>query len=370
MLQELTALGMSQANQAGGRGGMDLLAEEHGGIELPGNHEIIQKINLFSRTATRVLVRLGGFHTTSFEELRKKASRMAWDQFLTRDTPILLKARCRKSKLYHSDAVAERVAAAVGDALGGRMKICTPLEAENLPQTQRIFIRLVLDECTLSIDSSGELLHRRGYRLESAKAPLRETLAAGMILASGWDQTSPLMDPFCGAGTIPIEAGCMASGIAPGSRRAFAFMFWPGFNRQRWERRISSISDLSTSPPLILGSDRDAGAVKISLANAERAGMTRRIGFSCLPFSAIQFPPEAGWLVTNPPYGHRVSAGKDLRDLYARLGNVMRERGRGWRFAVLCPDAALFGHSRLPVERTISLVNGGIQTTLFCGQVG
>ena len=190
-----------------------LSAEESGGVEFEGSRADLYRANYQLRTASRVLVRMETFYAAAFSELRKKASRLGWENFLKPGDPVTLHVTCHKSKLYHSDAVAERVLGAIGDKLG---KLSVQKKAEETTDghpPQLVVVRLVNDQCTISIDSSGELLHRRGYRLETAKAPLRETLAAGMLLASGWDAQSPLLDPFCGSGTIAIEAALLARGV-------------------------------------------------------------------------------------------------------------------------------------------------------------
>jgi putative N6-adenine-specific DNA methylase len=224
-----------------------------------------------------------------------------------------------------------------------------------------IVVRLVHDRCTISMDTTGELLHRRGYRLETAKAPLRENLAAGLLLASGWQPSTPLIDPFCGSGTLPIEAALIARSIAPGKNRRFAFMNWPNFDSSVWEavyKQAVAREHLSSAP--ILGSDRDEGAIRISSANAERAGVLDSIGFSCQAFSAVEPPEGKGWVVTNPPYGIRVSPGHDLRNLYTHLGDVLREKYSGWTVGILCSDPILLGHTKLKIREELSLINGGI----------
>jgi putative N6-adenine-specific DNA methylase len=232
-----------------------------------------------------------------------------------------------------------------------------------------VIVRLVNDECTLSIDTSGPLLHRRGYRLETAKAPLRETLAAGLLLASGWDAASPLLDPFCGSGTIAIEAALLAKQIPPGSARRFAFMDWPGFQPAAWDALLAeSRQAIRPDIPPILASDRDAGAVQIAQANAGRAGLAGHIEFSHRAVSAIE-PAGTGWVVTNPPYGLRVSANKDLRNLYAQFGNVLRLKCPAWHIAVLCSDPALLRQIGLPLDTSLSLVNGGVAVRLGRGVV-
>ncbi len=345
--------------------------EEAGGVTFRGGLAELYRANLHLRTSSRVLARLGGmFYATSFADLRDKAARLPWERFLAPGQPIALRVSCHKSKLIHSDAVAERIHAAMQDRFGKAVALQKPggEDAENPPQL--VVVRLSNDQVTVSIDSSGELLHRRGYRQALAKAPLRETLAAAMLMFSGWDMESPLVDPFCGSGTIPIEAALMAQNIAPGLKRRFAFMDWPGFELEAWETvKAEAAGARSSRAPRILASDRDAGAVKSARENAERAGVGHLIEFNCQAVSAIQPPKEKGWLVTNPPYGVRVSEGRDLRNLYAQFGNVLRQKCPGWALAVLCNDRALLGQVGLKLDTSVGMVNGGIRAVLGRGNV-
>ena len=220
------------------------------------------------------------------------------------------------------------------------------------------------------MDSSGALLHRRGYRLATAKAPLRETLAAGMLMASGWDLRSALIDPFCGSGTIAIEAALMRAGLPPGTRRRFAFMDWPGYDSKRWEALLAEAQPKAIGElPAIQASDRDAGAIQIAQSNAERAGVADCIEFTQQAVSAIQPPQGPGWVVTNPPYGLRVSQGKDLRNLYAQLGNVLRRSCPGWQAAILCSDKRLLAQTGLKLDTSFETVNGGVKVWLGRGKV-
>ena len=372
--EELRRLGIvpleAQAGDALGLSGED----SGGGVAFSGGRHALYRANLYLRTASRILVRMGSFKATEFGELRKKAAQLPWHTYLNPGQPLNIRVTCHKSRLYHSGAVAERVAGAVADALG------KPSELEKgETSAQLIVVRLLNDQCTISIDSSGELLHRRGYRLETAKAPLRETLAAGLLLASGWDGSSPLLDPFCGSGTIAIEGALLAAGLAPGRGREFAFMKWPGFHRVGWEKMVADpprplaanrpVTSDAQAGPLIQASDRDAGAVKIALANAARAGVENSIEFAQQAVSAIQPPPGPGWVVTNPPYGVRVSANKDLRNLYAQLGHVLREYCPGWHVTILCSDRVLLGQTGLQLDTSLSLINGGLRVLVARGEV-
>jgi putative N6-adenine-specific DNA methylase len=356
----LTAASPRQVKQPG----KALPGEEPGGLELEGTLEDIYRCNLHLRTASRVVVRLGEFNAIGFAELRKKAARLEWETFLKPGKPVQVRVTCHKSRLYHSDAVAERVLGAINDHFIRPGKHAKPIEVS--PQGQLVLVRLVDDHCTISVDSSGELLHRRGYRLASAKAPLRETLAAGLLMLAGWDRASPLIDPFCGAGTIPIEAALMARSIPPGIARKFGFMDWQAFDPDLWDAvLVEARAAIKESNYQIIGSDRDAGAIEMAAANAARAGQKGRLDFRCQAISFLEPAPTSGWIVTNPPYGVRVQGGKDLRDLYARFGSLLKERFGGWKVAVVSNDERLLGNMGLGKPMAVhGLVNGGIAVRL------
>ena len=339
--------------------------DEAGGVEFDASLADLYRVNLHLRTANRILSRLGEFTANGFEELHKKAARLTWTQYLRPGQPVALRVTCRKSRLYHSDAVAREVLEAINSTMS---KPCTLVKFdENIrPVPPLVVVRLFRDVCTISMDTSGASLHRRGYRLETAKAPLRETLAAGLLFTSGWDPKTPLIDPFCGSGTIAIEAALMARNMAPGKNRRFAFTDWPNFDSPLWQGiyKEAAAKELVDCPP-ILASDRDEGAIRISTANAERAGVLANLDLKCQTFSEI-LPPEAmGWIVTNPPYGVRVSASKDLRNLYSHLGDVLRQKCEGWHASILCSDPILAGHTHLKFRKPLNLVNGGIPVGLY-----
>jgi putative N6-adenine-specific DNA methylase len=341
-----------------------------GGVVFKGNLEALYRANLYLRTASRVLARVGTFfYATTFSDLRDKASRLPWERFLHPGQPVVVRVTCHKSKLYHSDGVAERIAGAIFDRMGKESPVKQAIDEEEADQPQLVVVRLYKDQVTVSMDSSGELLHRRGYRQAVAKAPLRETLAAAMLMASGWDKKSPLLDPFCGSGTIPIEAALMALGIPAGLKRHFAFMDWPGYDEALWKRLLAEAEPLPAAELSIFASDRDAGAVQMAQENAERAGVSESIQFECQAVSAIHPPQKPGWVVTNPPYGLRVSEGKDLRNLYAQFGNVLRAQCPGWNVSVLSSDLMLLGQIGLKLDTSFSMTNGGVGVRLGRGKV-
>jgi putative N6-adenine-specific DNA methylase len=339
---------------------------EPGGVSFRGGLPEVLRANLWLRTTSRVLLRLGEFHARDFEQLRRRAGRLPFEAFIAPGRAVRVSATCSRSRLRHTGAVAQRVRQAISDTLGAE----APVAGADDPAHPLVLVRLVHDRCTLSIDASGELLHQRGWRKRAGKAPLRETLAAALLLASGWDRASPLADPFCGSGTVPIEAALLARNLAPGRGRRFACMDWPGFEAGIAPRALAcaEAAALRSAPP-ILGSDRDAGAIEGACANAEAAGVGQGARFAKRAISDFEPPAGMGWIVSNPPYGVRLRGGGDLRDLYARLGAVLRRRCPGWHVALLCSDPRLIRASQLPLEPGARWRNGGLAVSVFAGRV-
>jgi len=335
----------------------------------------MMRANLWLRAASRVVVRVAHFRATAFFELEKRAKKIPWDSFVAPGAGAEFRVTARKSRLYHTEAIAERLRTAASRAPRTAAQPRTRAKGAG-PRTassgeQLFIVRVLHDEFMISADTSGELLHMRGYRQAVAKAPLRETLAAALLLGVGWDGGTPLVDPFCGSGTIPIEAALIARRIAPGVRREFAFMRWPNFDGAVWRDLTTSAqaAALASSPVPIAGSDRDAGAVDAARANAERAGVGADVDFSVRAISDAQTPSSAGLVATNPPYGVRVSEGRDLRNLYARFGRVLRERCRGWSVALYAPDVRLARETGLSLRSEFRTSNGGIKVAALIGSV-
>ena len=346
-----------------------------GGVAFAGGMKDMRRVNLWSRIASRVVVRMDEFHASSFHELERRAKQVEWDRFVSVGQSLRFRVTCRKSRLYHSDAVAERLAAAVKSKVGGNRHIVSDHEAdddadaEDASGAQLFVIRIADDICTISADTSGELLHRRGYRKAVAKAPLRETIAAAMLVGSGWDMKSPLADPLCGAGTIAIEAAMMARRMAPGANRQFAFEKWPKHDPAAWHEEVGTAKRdaFPKAAGPIIASDRDEGAIASTRSNAERAGVSEDIQIDCRPVSAVQLPDEPGWIVTNPPYGVRVGESGPLRNLYAQMGTVVRSRAPGYHIALLSADSELEAQLKIPLREIFQTTNGGIPVHLVMG---
>lgn len=344
------------------------------GVGFTASRRDVLRANLWLRTASRIIVRLDTFEARDFATLEKRAKSVPWADVLRAGAHVQLRVTCRKSRLYHSDAVAERIGRVIeAKVAGSRVDLRANDEERDVVDgdvvlPQLILVRMDRDKCTISADSSGALLSRRGWRLAVAKAPLRETLAATLITASGWDMTSPLVDPFAGSGTIAIEAALRARNIAPGIARKFSMESWPGthsglLSLLRKEARSVALSKANVP---IVASDRDVGACAAVLSNAERAGVERDIEIVQRSVSATDLAAigDRGVVVTNPPYGVRVSPGNDLRSLYQRVGDVMRAGGPGWHITLLAAEHALVGQMKLRTRVLLRTTNGGLPVTI------
>ncbi|HSM24371.1 MAG TPA: class I SAM-dependent RNA methyltransferase [Anaerolineaceae bacterium] len=332
--------------------------------------ETIYKLNLTLRIPTRILVRFAEFDAKTFQDLFQTAVRLPWKQFIRKDMRVAIRTTCHKSKLYHSSAVTQRIHQAMEAHLSGKVPLIKTESEELHEKHQLIIVRLLRDTVTISIDSSGDPLYMRGYREIAAKAPIRENLAAGLLFASGWNPEKPLMDPFCGSGTIPIEAALIAKNQPPGLYRDFAFEHWHAFKQNNWQEiRRSYISNLLNSAANIFGSDRDSGAIEIAKTNAEKAKVDQLIHWQQLSISEIVPADQPGWIITNPPYGVRVSSNKDMRNLYARFGDHLRKNFSGWELIFLCNSGTLANHTHLKPKSLLSFSNGGINVQAFYARI-
>ena len=349
---------------------------EIGGIGFDGTIETVARANLWLRTASRVIVRVATFRARAFHELERLARAVPWERFVSTGGAVRFRVTSRKSRLYHTGAIEQRLAEAIEHRLGKASSI-EPVRVEDEDEStasraQLFVIRVVSDTFTVSADSSGALLHRRGYRQAVAKAPLRETLAAAMLIVSDWSGATPLIDPFCGSGTIPIEAALLARRMPPGRGRSFAFQSWPDAQPVLWETLCEQAATeaLPKSPVEIRGSDRDQGAIDAAISNAERAGVAADIEFSVRAMSATDRASDAsGQVVTNPPYGVRVGEVAKLRDLYARFGQVLRTRFSGWGLTLMSANPRLESELRLPLSERLRTRNGGIAVRVLTANV-
>ena len=328
-----------------------------GGVEFDDAVEALYRVALRSGLASGLLVRLGEFEARRFEQVVRGVAALPWRAWIGRYDPVQVRVTARKSRLYHTTAIAERVLRGLHEAVGARPADDASTDA------WRVAVRLVNDRCAVSLDLTDEPLYRRGYRLATAKAPLRPDLARALLVVSGWDPQTPLIDPFCGAGTICIEAAAMARGLPPGRLRNFAFMRAAFFDADRWERiRTSGMKAVLTeAPALVWGSDRDAGAVRAAKENAERAGVD--IQWEVAPLgraSSVRVPPaDVGALISNPPYGRRTGDLARLRNLYQSLGEQRRRLPKGWRMALVVADGQLARATQVRLRSALLTDHGG-----------
>lgn len=330
-----------------------------GGVRIDGGWAEVMRANLVLRGASRVLVRIAQFRAPHLAQLDKRASRVAWAGLLRPDVPIRIEASCRASRIYHAGAATQRIAGAITDATG------TPISAEG---GLRLLARIEDDLCTLSLDSSGEPLHRRGHKQAVGKAPLRETLAALFLRQCGFDGTEPVVDPMCGSGTFVIEAAEIAAGLAPGRARVFAFEQFAGFDAGVWTRlRAEAGTDQSPAGWRGVGADRDDGAIRMATENSQRAGVADSLQFHRQAISAFK-PPKGppGLVMVNPPYGARIGNRKLLFALYGSLGQVLRDRFRGWRVGLVTSDGGLAKATGLPFLPSGPVIpHGGLKIHLY-----
>ncbi len=340
------------------------------GLEYECDLETIYKLNLFLRVPNRILVRIAEFEATSFQELFTKSVRLPWKQFIKKDTSVKIRTTCHKSKLYHSDAVTQRIHQSIESNLAKKVPLIKGNTEETFGKQQLIIVRLLRDQVSISIDSSGNPLYMRGYREIVTKAPIRENLAASLLIAANWTPDSALIDPFCGSGTIPIEAALMAKNQPPGLYRDFAFENWTEFNQTVWQDiRRDSVQNLTNHITRIQGSDRDKGAIRSATKNAEKAGVNQGIEWKNQSISEMKSYHQPGWIITNPPYGLRTSSNKDIRNLYAQFGNILRQDFKGWQVVFLCNDVNLANQTKLNPKSLLSFTNGGINVQAFHAQV-
>ena len=322
------------------------LKSVRGGVELTLDLDGLHRANRELGVAQQVRVRIARFPAKKLPALARQAAEVDFTPWLRKDRPLRIRVKSRKSVLYHTGAIAERVLRAVTDQVGA-------FEEED---GQQLLVRVENNEVEISFDCSGEPLHRRGYRLALAKAPLREDLACALLRVSGWDRTSALVDPMMGSGTIPIEAAMLASGRAPNGGRRFVLDDAPIASKPY----VAPESELR-EVPTIIGSDRDAGAVEAANANAERAGVLADLALSKAPLAGCPgWNEERATLVTNPPFGRRVGASKKLRPLFGAIGAKLRERSK-WGAAFVYPDSNLSKMLGVDLESALLTDHGGIK---------
>lgn len=357
------------------------------GAEFSGRLKDAWLCNLRLRTASRVLCRLPPFRAGVAEELFYKISEIDWELWINPDIALEIDSHVEYSRISHEGKVAELVLDGIEKSIhrglpsgpGVRGTFARDaggpdrsVQAGEEGLKQRVLVRLIKNHCRISLDMSGRHLRERGYRLEHTGAPVRETLAAAILLKSEWRGNSPLVDGMCGSGTFPIEAALIARGLPPGLNREFLFQKWPSFQGKTWEylRRSAREAALVKAPAPILGIDIEQESVQISARNAKRAGVEKDAEFRHGDF--FDFNPQrekirTGLLVLNPPSGKRLEGGGG--QMYEKIGSHLRQAFRGWKYAVLCASRKDAGAMKMPLMRLWSIRHGGSPIYVAFGKV-
>lgn len=328
-----------------------------GGVAFQGGWHDVWRANLQVRGASQVLARIGSFHVSHLAQLDKLARKFPWGKFLRKDVPVRIEASCKKSRIYHAGAAAQRIATALREEMGITIDnsaiVCVKARIED-------------NLCTISLETSGEALHKRGHRLGIGKAPMRETMASLFLRQCGYNGKESVIDSMCGSGTFVIEAAEIAAGLAPGRDRSFAFEYFQSFDAAAWAEMRKAKAPFSTDLRFY-GSDRDAGAIAMATDNALRAGVSEMTKFQAMAVSNLQRPEgQPGLVIVNPPYGTRIGDKKPLHALYAAFGQVMLTRFSGWRVGLVTSDMALAKSTGLPfLPLGRSVLHGGLRIQLF-----
>lgn len=356
--------------------GAERVAIARAGVSFVGPLEVAYRACLWSRVANRVLLPLASFPAETADALYSGVRSVPWADHVSRRGTIAVDCATSQSRLAHSHYAALKTKDAIVDQMRERAGVRPSVDV-SCPDV-RVNLYLHRDRAVISVDLSGESLHRRAYRAKGVAAPLKETLAAAILLLAEWPQLAragaPLVDPMCGSGTLPIEAALMAADVAPGLRRAdFGFMRWPGHQQEVWQRLLAEAVEREIRDPrklpVIRGADIHVGAVRNALANVERAGLRGRVHVEKGALADSEPPPRrhgtGGLFVVNPPYGERQGAIEDLAPLYAEIGDVLRRRFTGWTGYVLTGSPQLAKQIGLRATRRLILYNGAIECRLL-----
>ena len=326
-----------------------------GGVTVAGGWPEVWRANIALRGATRVLARIAAFRAFHLAQLDKRARKVDWGAVLRPDVPVRIEVSTKRSKIYHARAAAQRIERAITGELGA------PIAAD---AAVRLKVRIDDNLVTISVDTSGESLHKRGHKRFTGKAPMRETMAALLLRACEYAGTEPVVDPMCGSGTFVIEAAEIAAGLVPGRDRHFAFEQLAGVDEAAVEalrRRTVGETDL-----LFHGADRDQGAVRGAEENATRAGVAELTRFARAAVSDLRRPDGSpGLVMVNPPYGGRIGDRKPLFALYGSLGIALRERFGGWRLGLVTNDGGLAKATGLDFEVSPPIAHGGLKVKLY-----
>ena len=345
--------------------GYEITRVEDGRITFEGDAEAICRANVFLRSAERVLLLVGRFKATTFEELFQGVKALPWEEYIPQDGKFWVKkASSIKSKLFSPSDIQSIAKKAIVERLKGVYKTDW-FKEDGAAYPIRIF--LLKDEVMVALDTSGDSLHKRGYRLQTSKAPITETLAAALIMLTPWRKDRILVDPFCGSGTFPIEAAMIAANIAPGMNREFTAEAWTNIiPRQLWYDTVSEAEDMVDKDIVvdIQGYDLDGEVVKAARENARRAGVDHLIHFQQRDVSKMSHPKKYGFIITNPPYGERLEEKADLPALYTTIGEVYKNLD-SWSMYMITSYEDAERYVGRKAEKNRKIYNGMIKTYFY-----
>jgi putative N6-adenine-specific DNA methylase len=333
-----------------------------GGVSFAGTWETCYRANLWSRIASRILWRVGEFAYRNEKDLYDAARAVAWPKYFSVQKSIRVNVTAQKSPLKSLEFATLRLKDAVCDLF--RDKVGSRPDVDRAAPDVRIHAFLEEAKGVLYLDTSGEALFKRGWRMDIADAPIRENLAAGIIMLSGWKFDQPLLDPMCGGGTLLSEAAAMARGRAPGAKRAFGFEKLSVFDSKLWER-IRNERTVQPVEPRLYGSDTDPEALQAARRNLGAAGVERWVKLEQSDVLERAAPEGAGVLVANPPYGERIGSTDELAAFYPKLGDALKKRFAGWRCFIFTADMRLPKLIRLEPSRRTPLWNGALECRLY-----
>jgi putative N6-adenine-specific DNA methylase len=328
-----------------------------GGVTITGGWPEVWRANLQLRGAVRVLVRVGAFMAFHLAQLDKRSRKFDWGAVLRTDVPVKVQVTCKASKIYHAKAAQQRLETALTESHG----ITLSADAEMV-----IKVRINDNQVSISLDTSGESLHKRGHKEAVGKAPMRENLAALLLRGCGYNGNEPVVDPMCGSGTFVIEAAEIAAGLVPGRSRSFAFEQLASFDADAFAAMRAG-GAVKTPRHRFYGSDRDAGVIRMSKANAERAGVSEWTEFACHGAGEVT-PPDGppGLVLVNPPYGGRIGNKNLLYALYGTFGQTMLSRFKGWRVGMVTSEPSLAKSTGLPWKPLgPPIAHGGMKVWLW-----
>ena len=345
--------------------GYEVSKVEDGRVTFLGDEETVCRANIFLRTAERVLIKIGSFYATTFEELFDKTKELPWEEYIPADGKFwVAKAASIKSKLFSPSDIQSIMKKAMVE----RMKKVYGIswfEENGASYPLRVF--LMKDEVTIGLDTTGDSLHKRGYRKLTAKAPIAENLAAALIMLTPWRRDRILVDPFCGSGTFPIEAALMAANVAPGMHRSFLAEDWKNMIAKReWYDCIDEANDMVDLKVEtdIQGYDMDERMVSIARENARLAGVDHLIHFQTRDVAALSHPKKYGFVITNPPYGERLEEKENLKPLYATIGERFKMLD-SWSLYMITAYEEAEADMGMKAEKNRKIYNGMMKTRFY-----